>query len=74
MVLRKSDYSLPKPGQQWDPTRPKSFLMKLAGSAFALTVVAWLVKVALNAGVPLMDQITGRIGVTSEGTTDTEVF
>lgn len=75
MVLDPSDYRLPAPGQGgWNPTNVRSFLPRVVGALVSVSVVAWVLLAARNAGVPLLDRLTRRVGVTSEGRTETEVF
>lgn len=61
MVLKPSDYSIPEPGENLDPTDPVGFLSRFAGMAFAIGVVVFAVGVARTKISPLMNEAFGSI-------------
>jgi len=61
MVLKPSDYSLPEMGESIDPTSPVSFVTRIAGMAFALSVVVFAFGVGRNTLVPLMNNIASSL-------------
>lgn len=74
MVLNPSDYSLPEPGESYDPTSVRDFVPRLAGLVIAFTVVAWAWETANSTGTDLMNRLTSKLGFTSGGGTGPEVF
>jgi len=70
MVLKPSDYSIPEPGENLDPTDPVGFLSRFAGMALALGVVVFALGVARSKVAPLMDEafssVTGGLVSSSE--------
>lgn len=72
MVLRQSDYNLRNLWSgNWDPTsNPSGFLRKATGTVIAATFAIFLFVLAVRRGVPLLNQIMGRLTggrVTTEG-------
>jgi len=70
MVLKPSDYSIPEPGENLDPTDPVGFLSRFSGMVLALGVVVFALGVARNKIAPLMDEafssVTGGLVSSSE--------
>lgn len=67
MVLSKSDYSVPKPGETMDPTDPTGFVSRLAGLVVVLSVIAFAFNFATNRGVSFINKYAGRVGLSSSG-------
>lgn len=67
MVLDSSDYSIPAPGDTWDPTNPRDFLGKAAGTVVVLTFLAFMVNFATNRGLPFLNGLLGNVGLSAEG-------
>lgn len=61
MVLKPSDYSLPKPGETMNPMNPTNFLTRLIGMIAVLSVVAFAWEFAQNRGVSFIDRTAGSL-------------
>lgn len=61
MVLKPSDYSLPKPGERMDPTNPMDFVSRFAGLVVVLSVVAFGWQMAKNRGVSFINDTAGSL-------------
>lgn len=61
MVLSPSDYSLPEPGEQMDPTKPTGFASRFAGMVVVLSVVAFAWQIAKNRGASFLNDTVGNL-------------
>lgn len=70
MVLKPSDYSIPEPGENLDPTSPVDFLSRFAGMAFVVGVLVFALGVGRNKVAPMMNEafssLTGGIVSSSD--------
>lgn len=66
MVLDRSDYKIPAPGQTWDPTDGLGFATKAVGAVVATTVAAYAVFFAIRRGVPFLDSVLGTVGLSTQ--------
>lgn len=61
MVLKPSDYSVPKPGETMDPTSPMDFLTRWGGLVVVFTALVFAWRYAQNRAAPRVDQILGGL-------------
>lgn len=66
MVLRPSDYSIPSPGNQYDPTSVGTY-KRLAGFVVVATLLLYAWRLATNRVFPTFDSLMGRVGMSTSG-------